>query len=183
MKNIYIDLTELGYSVDVLTLQPRYPNQEMYKDEKYWNENVDEKDVIRIDPSIKNHNGSMIKRLFLYLQVMLGFIIEIMKLPKQYDAIFVTSPPIFVGAAGLIAKWKLKTKLILDIRDLWPESIVGVGLTNNKLILSMAFAFEKYLYRHANRIVVNSKSFISYISSKGIMSEIISFIPNSLTED
>jgi glycosyltransferase involved in cell wall biosynthesis len=183
MKNIYIELRELGYKVDVLTLVPRYPNQEMYKDEKYWNEPVNEDDVIRIDPSIKNHNGSMIKRLFLYLQVMLGFIMEILRLPKHYDVIFVTSPPIFVGAAGLIAKWKLKTKFILDIRDLWPESLIGVGVLNNKLILKGSYAFEKFLYKQADKIVVNSKSFITYMSSKGVNPQKITFIPNSLTEE
>lgn len=183
MKNIYIEMTNLGYEIDVLTLKPRYPNQEMYKDSKYWNEPINEENITRIDPAIKNHNGSMIKRLFLYLLVMFGFISEIMKLRKEYGAVFVTSPPIFVGAAGLIAKWKLKAKLILDIRDLWPESIVGVGVLKNKLILSSAFAFEKYLYKRANRIIVNSKSFITYISSKGINTQKISFIPNSLTEE
>jgi glycosyltransferase involved in cell wall biosynthesis len=184
MKNLYIELKEKQYDVKVLTLHPRYPNPEMYRDERFWNEEmIDEEEVIRIDPSIKSHSGSIIKRLVLYLEVMLRFIAEIFKLKKEYDVIFVTSPPIFVGVAGLIAKWRLKTDLILDVRDLWPESLTGVKVFTNRFILSTAYKIESLLYRKATRIIVNSRSFINYMTSKGVPQEKISFMPNSLTEE
>lgn len=183
MKNIYLELHSKGYDVKVLTLEPRYPSKELYENERFWDSDLNEDDVIRIEPLVKKHSTSIIKRLFLYLEVMFRFIFEILKYKKEVDYVFVTSPPIFVGVAGLIAKWKLKAPLILDIRDLWPESIIGVGVFSNKLLLSAAFKLEDLLYRKATKIFVNSRSFINYMTSKNVPVDKIYFMPNSLTED
>ncbi|WP_129690863.1 glycosyltransferase family 4 protein [Gottfriedia acidiceleris] len=184
LKNIYLELKEKGYEVKVLTLHPRYPSREIYNNQAFWNEPfIDEKDVNRIDPSIKNHSGSIIKRLYLYLEVMVRFIIEIFKYKREFNIVFVTSPPIFVGIAGLISKWRLRAPLILDIRDLWPESLRGVNIFSNKLILSIAYKVESLLYKKANKIIINSRSFKEYMVNKGVKESKISFLPNSLTED
>ncbi|PGS49868.1 glycosyltransferase family 4 protein [Bacillus sp. AFS041924] len=183
LKNIYMELNEKGYDVKVLTLEPRYPSKELYENERFWDTELNEEDVIRIEPLVKKHSNSIFKRLFLYLEVMFRFILEIFRYKKEVDYIFVTSPPIFVGFAGLVAKWKLKAPLILDIRDLWPESIIGAGVFSNPLILSMAFKLEDLLYRKATKIFVNSKSFINYMNGKNVPTEKIYFMPNSLTED
>lgn len=183
MKNIYIELKEKGFDVKVLTLEPRYPSRELYEDKQFWNEPlIDEKDIIRIDPSIKKHSGSILKRLYLYLEVMVRFIGSIFKQKAEFDYIFVTSPPIFVGVAGLIAKWKLKAPLILDIRDLWPESLTGVQVFSNPLILKTAYKVEDILYKKATKIIVNSRSFIQYMTNKNVSKDKITFLPNSLTE-
>jgi len=183
MKNIYIELKEKGFDVKVLTLEPRYPSRELYEDQQFWNEPlIDEKDIIRIDPSIKKQSGSILKRLYLYLEVMVRFIGTIFKQKAEFDYIFVTSPPIFVGVAGLIAKWKLKAPLILDIRDLWPESLTGVQVFSNPLILKTAYKVEEILYKKATKIIVNSRSFIQYMTNKNVSKDKITFLPNSLTE-
>ncbi|MFB7141971.1 glycosyltransferase family 4 protein [Gottfriedia sp. NPDC056225] len=184
LKNIYLELKEKNYEVKVLTLQPRYPSRELYEDKSFWNEPLmDESDFIRIDPSIKTHSGNIVKRLYLYIEVMIRFIFSILLLRKEYDAVFVTSPPIFVGVAGLIAKWKLKAPLIVDIRDLWPESLTGVKLFTNRFILNTAYKVEEILYKKADRIIVNSLSFVTYMTGKGVPKDKISFMPNSLTEE
>ncbi|MEH7400107.1 glycosyltransferase family 4 protein [Gottfriedia acidiceleris] len=184
LKNIYLELKEKNYDVKVLTLHPRYPSRELYENKRFWNEKlIDEDDIVRVDTSIKTHSTSIIKRLYLYLEVMFRFIGAIFKYKKEFDYIFVTSPPIFVGIAGLIAKWRLKAPLILDIRDLWPESLVGVKVFSNKLILSTAYKVEKLLYKKATRIIVNSRSFINYMTNKNVPAEKIKFVPNSLSEE
>jgi glycosyltransferase involved in cell wall biosynthesis len=184
MKNLYLELIDKGIDVTVLTLEPRYPNKEMYKDEKFWNENgINEKDVIRIDTFIQNHGTNIFKRLILYFEVMIRFILKILLLKNEYNYIFVTSPPIFVGVAGLIAKWKLRVPFILDIRDLWPESLTGVKLFSNKFILNCAYKIEEILYKQSTRIIINSKSFLDYMTNKGVPKEKIKFLPNSLTEE
>ncbi len=76
----------------------------------------------------------------------------------------------------------MNTRLILDVRDLWPESLLGVGVFANRFVLFIAYSLEKFLYRSADQIIVNSEGFIPYIELKGITRDIISFMPNSLTE-
>ncbi|EZP75249.1 glycosyl transferase group 1 protein [Parageobacillus genomosp. 1] len=77
-----------------------------------------------------------------------------------------SSLPIFIGLAGIIAKKKYKSKLILDVRDLWPESLKGVNVFNNKLIISIFKLLERKLYEQPNHIIINSLGFLNIYPSK-----------------
>ncbi|AFH86646.1 glycosyl transferases group 1 family protein [Bacillus anthracis] len=101
---------------------------------------------------------------------------------EKYDYIFVSTPSIFIPVAGMFAKRKMKAKLIVDVRDLWPESLIGIGFFNKNWILKFAYKLEYKIYHAADNIIINSKGFYSYISSTGIAPNRISFMPNSLTE-
>nr|WP_286197763.1 glycosyltransferase family 4 protein [Bacillus sp. ISL-34] len=184
MKNIYLHLKRNGFEVTVITLKPSYPNQSLYQDTKFWDEESIEEDVIRIKPDkVKRYTSNMGKRLLHYLEAMWLFIYTIIRLEKKYDYVFATTPPIFPTLAALIAKKKMKAKLITDVRDLWPESLIGVGVFNNKWVLKIAFFLERKLYQHSDFIIINSPGFRDYIVAKGVKEEAIQFIPNSLTAD
>src|SRR5438477_5043033 len=45
----------------------------------------------------------------------------------RYDLVYATSPPLFVGAAGLAASLARRIPFVLEVRDLWPESAVALG--------------------------------------------------------
>lgn len=184
LKNIYVLLKQNGYEVTVLTMNPSYPNNNLYEDKQFWDEEDIEQDVIRISSGkIKGYTSSVWFRLFHYLETMFLFILTIFRLKKKYDYVFISTPPIFPTVAGMIAKRKMKAKLITDVRDLWPESLLGVGVFTNKKILNLAFWYEKKLYRTSDQIIVNSPIFREYIKNKGVEEHNIRFIPNSLTMD
>jgi glycosyltransferase involved in cell wall biosynthesis len=182
ITNIHHELKEKGYEVTILTTDPSYPNKNLYKDDEFWDKDKKANDVVRIHTNTRKYTSSIFNRLLLYLEVALKFILKIKKMNSHYDVVFVSTPPIFVGIAGLFAKRKFNSELILDVRDLWPESLLGVGVFTNKFVLKMAFLLEKFLYKKADNIIVNSEGFISYIASKGISKKHIQFMPNSLTE-
>ncbi|WP_218276327.1 hypothetical protein, partial [Pseudomonas sp. FW305-BF6] len=46
LKNIYMELHAKGYDVKVLTLEPRYPSKELYENERFWDSDLNEDDVI-----------------------------------------------------------------------------------------------------------------------------------------
>lgn len=183
MKNVYLNLKRSGYEVKVITLKPSYPDQSLYEDAHFWDEaEIEVNDIIRIQPNkVKRYTRNMWRRLFHYMESMWLFIYTIIRLEKKYDYVFVTTPPIFPTLAALIAKKKMKAKLITDVRDLWPESLLGVGVFTNKWILKMAFYLERKIYQHSDQIIINSPGFQDYILSKGVQEQDIQFIPNSLT--
>jgi glycosyltransferase involved in cell wall biosynthesis len=183
IKNIRKLLVEDEYDVTVLTTEPSYPYRNLYTDQSYWNDNDNEENVYRVKPKVRKYTRNMLNRLLLYLEVTIKIILIIFKLEKKFDYIFVSSPPIFMGIAGLVAKRHLKKPLILDVRDLWPESLLGVGVFTHKPLLGLAYYLEKILYKGADRIIVNSESFKAYITLKGIDPDKIDFMPNSLTEE
>lgn len=75
MKNIFNHLVDHGYDVYILTTQPSYPNEKMYKDEKYWNDerlnNVADNRVIRLAMRHEKQKKSMSSRLYYYIEFML----------------------------------------------------------------------------------------------------------------
>lgn len=182
MKNIYQLLKDRGYEVTVLTTEASYPNKKLYVDRKFWNDDLLNKDknIHRVSVTNRKYSYSMFNRLLYYLEVTFRMILFVLYDRKKYGTVFISSPPIFIGFVGIIAKVKYKVKLILDIRDLWPESLKGVGVFNNKFIIWIFSLFEKFLYKKADYIVVNSVEFIDYIYNNSNKSrEEIKFIPNS----
>ncbi|BEV39947.1 glycosyltransferase family 4 protein [Bacillus stercoris] len=185
LKNIYLLLKQRGYDIQVLTTEPTYPNREIYKEKLFWNEDMINKDssVMRVSVRNKKYNSSFLRRLLYYLEIMIKMLKEIRKGPKKFDIIFVSSPPIFVAFVGLAAKLKNKSKLILDIRDLWPESLKGVKVFHHPIIVESFRILEKLLYKKADHIVINSEGFLHYLNEHSpLAKEKVTFIPNSARE-
>lgn len=181
MKNIYQLLTSNGYDVKVLTSEASYPNRDLYKDRKFWNDESlnHNEDIHFIKIKSRKYSRKMFNRLLYYLEITLKMIYLILFSKKKFDLIFVSSPPIFLGFAGLIAKLKYKADIILDVRDLWPESLKGVGVFNWKWAIWLFTQFEKLLYKQAKFIVVNSPSFSQHIQKLGKRSQQdILYLPN-----
>lgn len=171
-----------SYKVKLITTDPRYPNQNLYKQSDFWEEGLDETNIIRVKPRTKKYTNSILKRFLLYLEVMCRFIQAIMRQGKDTHTVYISTPPISVGIAGLFAKHFLKSRLIVEVRDLWPETLLGVNRWNNRLFLHFAYRLENKIYQQADEIVVNSEGFVDYIVGKGVPKQKIHFIPNSLTE-
>lgn len=183
VTNIYQMLVDKGYEVSIIAPDPAYPNKNLYSDSRFWNKkelNQEQKNIQRIQTSNRKYSRSMFNRLLFFLEVAFKLSFKVLKDRQKYDLIIVTSPPIFIGIVGLIAKYRFKSKLILDIRDLWPESLKGVGVFNTPIVLKVFGYIEKVLYKRSDRIIVNSSGFVDYIHNKAaIPKDHISYIPNS----
>ncbi|GIN22305.1 MAG TPA: glycosyltransferase WbuB [Bacillus bacterium] len=182
MKNIYELLKNKGYFVQVLTTEPSYPNKKTYEEASFWDDEElnNDRHITRIPIRSRKYSGNFVSRLFYYLEMMWRMIFAILKDRQQYDVIFVSSPPIFVAFAGLLAKWKFKNKLILDIRDLWPESLKGVGVFHHPIIMYIFYVIERILYRKADFIIINSLGFQDYIKKQlGPVPAKIVYLPNA----
>lgn len=99
---------------------------------------------------------------------------------SAYKCIIVTSPPLLVGIPGLLlSKWKGIPR-VLEIRDLWPESAIEMGVLKNKWLIGLAYQFEKYLYRKAQLINVLTPAFRErLVREKGVDPGKIVTIPNA----
>lgn len=102
----------------------------------------------------------------------------------QPDVIIGSSPHLF---AALGAEWlarRLKVPFILEIRDLWPESLVDLGRISTKhpLIIMMR-QIEKYLYKRAKAIISLLPSADQYLIKQGVKPENILWLPNTVDID
>ena len=100
---------------------------------------------------------------------------------RDVDLVWGTTPPIFQSvAAWLVARLK-GVPFILEVRDLWPEFAIAVGVLKNPLLIKLSFWLEKFLYRHADSIVVNSPGFVAHVLDKG--GKNIEIVPNGADID
>ncbi|MEC0706451.1 glycosyltransferase family 4 protein [Bacillus haynesii] len=183
MKTIFLMLKQKGYHVDVLTTEPTYPSRDIYSQGDFWNEqdiDIDRNRVTRLSVQNKKYSSNFFSRLFYYLEIMLKMFFCVQKDKNQYDIVLVTSPPIFVAFVGLAAKYRYNAKLLLDIRDLWPESLKGVGVFNRSYIIWLFEKMESTLYKKADHIIINSEGFIDHFKNKcdGLTKKLI-FLPNA----
>ncbi len=87
-----------------------------------------------------------------------------------------TSPPIFQGlTAWMLARLKRKP-FLFEVRDLWPAFAIGMGVLKNPFLIHLSEGLERFLYRHADRVIVNSPGFIDHVASRG--ARWIELIPN-----
>lgn len=128
--------------------------------------NKNEKNILRVKIP-KLINIPFIKYLFQYFYFVIFAIIKgIFLSNKNFDYIFVSSPPLFVSITGIILSKIKKASLIVDIRDIWPDSAVAAGMVkNNSLIYKLAKKLEIITYKKSNLITCVSKPMKKYISN------------------
>ncbi len=96
---------------------------------------------------------------------------------KDVDLVMGTSPPIFQAVSAWFVAFLRRKPFLLEIRDLWPEFIVSMGVFKNPLLIRMARWLEKFLYARATHILVNSPAYAEYIQQKNVLAHKISYIP------
>jgi glycosyltransferase involved in cell wall biosynthesis len=95
---------------------------------------------------------------------------------KKVDLIWGTSPPIFQGlTAWLLAKIK-GIPFVFEVRDLWPAFAIAIGVLRNPILIKSSLGLERFLYRHADRVIVNSPGFVEHVRQRGARQ--IELIPN-----
>ena len=96
---------------------------------------------------------------------------------KDADLIMGTTPPIFQAVSAWFVAFLRNKPFLLEVRDLWPEFGVSMGVITNPVLIALARWLEKFLYARATHILVNSPAYKEYIHAKGVPESKITFIP------
>ena len=172
---------KLGHKVTVVSCVPHHPMGKAYPGYKNKVYQVENKDGIR---SIKiltyiTANEGFFKRTLNYVFYMMMAISVAPFLPKA-DIVISTSPQFFNGLAGYFVSRLKRAAWVLEIRDLWPESILAVGAVTNKRVIKVLEGIERFVYRKADHIVPVTHAFKDHISKNGALEEDISVIRNGV---
>ena len=98
--------------------------------------------------------------------------------------VIATSPQILVGVAGWAVGTLRFQPWVFEVRDLWPESLVGVGqATADSLLYRSVQQVANFLYRHATHIVVDGEWKRRHLIHQGVEERRISVIRNGIEED
>ena len=116
-----------------------------------------------INVSIDNKH-SFAKRIYSFL--VYTFFSIFYALTLKCDIVIASSGPITVGIPGLIAKVFRGKKFVFEVRDLWPEGPIGLGVLKNKFVQKISYAFEKKCYKSSSLVVALSPGMKSNITDR-----------------
>ena len=158
---------ELGHKVTVITCSPNFPKGiifEGYKNKLYKKESIDGINVIRVWSYITESKG-FVSQIVDYLSYCFSSIIA--GIFVKTDIIIATSPQFFTAVSGRILSFLKGKPWVMEVRDLWPDSIIVVGLMNKKSIsFRILKRIEHHLYLSAQKIIVVTDSFKEYLIEK-----------------
>jgi len=130
-----------------------------------------------------NYNKNFFTRLIAYFTFFISSTFTALFSGKQ-DIIIATSPPLFVGITGYITSRLKRIPLIFEVRDLWPDFAIAVGVLKNKFLIKLSYSLEKFVYKKANLINVLSPAFLQILKKKKKVPESkIVYLPNGADFD
>lgn len=176
-----------GYRMVVYTPMPTRGISQETRDEYYKKRNETmydgQMDVFRF-PLLKEDKNPILRAL----RYSVGCVKQLWfgvfsKEAKNCNVMFISSTPPIQGAmAALVKKWR-KIPFVYNLQDIFPDSLVGTGLTHHgSLLWKIGKQIENFTYRNADKIIVISEDFKQNIMAKGVPESKIEVVYNWVDE-
>ena len=138
-------------------------------------------DVVYLKVSYSNHM-SFKRRLLSFIMFGIKAIFAGFKI-NNCDLIFATSTPLTIAIPGILLSFIKRIPMIFEVRDLWPEVPIQMGLVKSKLLIKILRWFERFTYKYSKHIVALSPGMMKGIIDAGIEKGKITMIPNFCNTD
>ena len=164
-------LVDHGHSVIMLTSN-RQNCQFPFKTES----DIDGIKVIYIKNRYSNNMG-FLRRIWSFIQFTFISLIVVVRL-RHIDLVFATSTPLTVGIPGMIYKRIYRLPFVFEVRDLWPDLAIAMGILKNSAVISLSRWLERKTYQESNHIISLAPGITDSIIRRGIQPQRITMIPN-----
>jgi len=174
-----------GHRVTVLTCAPNVPAgvvYEGYENKLYQEEWIDGVRTVRVWTWLAANKGR-VRRGLNYLSYLAAAGAAGPLLRPRADVVIATSPQFFAGWAGWPVARAHGAPFVLEVRDIWPDSIVAVGALPDGRIIRTLGKLERALYDGADHIVAVGDGYRMNMIRKGIGPSKISVITNGVDVD
>jgi len=101
----------------------------------------------------------------------------------RFDVAIASSPPFLAHVTGELMRRVKRVPLVLEVRDLWPDYLVEMGVFEGRWSQKMLFGLERYLLGRADHVVVVTERFRARMAEKGVPPDAVSVIPNGVDLD
>lgn len=160
-----------GHDVHVVTGVPNYPTGKFFSGYGWFKRRCEMVNGVRVTrlPIIPRGNNKimLILNYFSYLLVT-WFYILFHAVRHKYDMVFCQQlSPVVMSAPAVLYKKLIGVPLYTWVLDLWPESLTAAGGIKNKYVLGFFNYFVKSEYKHSDKILISSRSFVKSIKTYG----------------
>jgi glycosyltransferase involved in cell wall biosynthesis len=140
-----------GHDVTIVT--SIYSKSDLVADKLLSNQTVSgiQLKVINLKIDNKQH---FIKRVWSFIAY--AVISTWYALTLKCDLVIASSGPITAGLPGLVARYIKRRTFVFEVRDLWPDGAIELGLIKNRVLINLAKRLEKSCYDASQLIVTLS---------------------------
>lgn len=174
-----------GGHVEVLTDVPSFPEGEVYQgyENRYLREDVDGI-VIHRCPLLAFENRGAARRAVLYASFMMSAIWHSRRILRDPDVVVASSPHLLAGVAGFVISRLRRVPFVLEVRDLWPDSVVASDvLPGDHWVVRAASRLARFLYRRADGVVAVTGRIREGVARHGVDPGKIVVVPNGVDTD
>jgi glycosyltransferase involved in cell wall biosynthesis len=172
-----------GAEVTVITCAPNFPKGKVYEgytNKFYQKETIEGITVIRVWSYISANQG-IFKRIIDYVSY--AFMAFWVSLFIKTDIIIATSPQFFTAVSGYLSAFFKRKPWIMEVRDLWPESIKAVDAMEDSKLIGLLEKLELFLYKKASKVVVVTDAFKENLVKRGIDGNKVFIVKNGVQLD
>lgn len=172
--------SEIDHEVTVLTGFPNHPSGIIPAAYQGKMRTEEEKDgyTIRRTFIYATPNKGTYRRILNHISLMLSTILGSLLKPRP-DVIIASSPPLFLGLSGYVLSRILRVPLIFEVRDIWPQQAVDLGMLKNPTMIKAMEWLELFLYAKADLIIGVAQSTAKLLAERGVPEAKIKIIPNA----
>jgi len=168
INDLVVELRDRGYDVTVLTGKPNYPSGTVFAEFERCPEsfaNYAGIEIIRV-PMLARSRGA-VRLLLNYLSFVVGAVVygpgKIRK--RSFDVIFVYEPsPVTVALPAIFFGSRKNIPVVFWVLDLWPETLVALGVVRSKWLLGLISRCVKFIYDRCTLVLGQSRGFVPSIS-------------------
>lgn len=170
-----------GHQVTVVTCAPNFPEGKVYPGYRNRWRQVEQLDgirVVRVKTFIAPNAGTLLRIVDFLSFMVTAFLAGLLE--RRPDVLAATSPQFFAAVAGCALAIVRRCPFVLELSDLWPDSIVAVGAMKRNIALRWLERVEMFLYRRATRIVALTASFKQNLVRRGVPEHKIHVVINGV---
>lgn len=174
------ELVRQGFDVEVVTGFPNYPGGKLYPGyEVRWlqRERIDGVSITRV-PLYPSHDNSAVHRILNYVSFGVSALFYMLFAARRPDLIYVYHPPLTVPAAAAVVRLFRRVPVVLDIQDMWPDTLRATGMFSSPRALRLVSRICDWVYRNVSHIVVLSPGFKRLLVERGVPAAKVDVIPN-----
>ena len=170
-----------GHEVTVVTCAPHHPRGVLYPGYRNRLRQIEEVNGIRVVRCLTylTPNEGKWKRGASYLSYLVAAVVCGL-VERRPDVVIATSPQFFCGWAGVLVSRLRRRPLLLEIRDLWPESIAAVDAMRARPALWLLERLEQWMYRAARHIVTVGDGYRQGLIERQVAPEQLSVVTNGV---
>lgn len=182
INDLVKELVAKGHDVQVLTGNPNYPSGKFVPGYGGFRTRTDDYFGAKVSrvPHVARGNGSGLLLILNYLTFAVSAMIFGPFLMRgRFDVVFTNQlSPVTVAAPALFLAKVKRAPTVIWVQDLWPQSLLALGVLKGRATVWAATKGTGFLYRGMGTVLIQSPAFRRTMEEQGVEPGRIHYVPN-----